>query len=101
MTVSEIVFDSNRPGTLGGPGIWTASRESTDDGWSAPEHLGAPISSQASYTGASLSWDGKTMVFGSTRAGSELGSNELSSHDVYVTTRPTSSCFPMPYAAVG
>jgi len=77
----EIVFDSTRPGTLGGPDIWTAKRESIFDAWMTPDHLDAPINSPASETRATLSWDGLTMVFGSTRAGSE-GSN-----DVYVTTR--------------
>ncbi len=77
----EIVFDSTRPGTLGGPDIWTATRENTEDDWDVPTHLDAPINSEASETRASLSWDGKTMVFGSTRVGGE-GSN-----DIYVTTR--------------
>ncbi|MGI8998065.1 MAG: TolB family protein [Pyrinomonadaceae bacterium] len=84
----EIVFDSNRPGTFSSlPDIWTALRESTDDDWPEPEHLDAPINSAASETRASLSWDGQTMVFGSTRPGSELGANGLPSNDVYVTTR--------------
>ena len=82
----EIVFDSTRPLTLGGPDIWTASRESLADNWSEPVHLDAPINSSASETRASLSWDGTTMVFGSTRMGSELGSNGLPSNDIYVTT---------------
>lgn len=83
----EIVFDSTRPLTLGGPDIWTASRESTADNWSEPVHFDAPINSSASETRPSLSWDGKTMVFGSTRTGSEVGMNGLPSNDVYVTTR--------------
>jgi Tol biopolymer transport system component len=77
-----IVFDSTRPGPLGGPDLWTAWRGSTDASWSAPLHLDAPVSSNASDSRASLSWDGETMVFGSSRAGSEAGSN-----DVYVVTR--------------
>jgi hypothetical protein len=77
----EIVFDSTRPGTLGGPDIWTAKRESILDDWITPDHLDAPVNSPASETRATLSWDGLTMLFGSTRAGAE-GSN-----DVYVTTR--------------
>ena len=77
----EIVFDSTRPGTLGGPDIWTAWRESTSEPWGAPEHL-ASLSSPAPDTRASLSWDGTFMVFGSARAGGE------GSADVYVTTRP-------------
>jgi Tol biopolymer transport system component len=83
----EIVFDSTRPGTLGGPDIWTATREHCDDGWSEPVHLDAPINSEASETRASLSRNGKTMLFGSTRAGSEIGPNGLPSNDIYVTTR--------------
>lgn len=96
----EIVFDSTRPGTLGGPDIWTASRASTDNNWSAPFHFAAPINSAASETRASLSFDGLTMVLGSTRPGSELDSNGVPSNDVYVTTReklrtptPTSADF--------
>ena len=77
--------------TFGGPDIWTASRESTDD-WSAPVHLCAPVSSEASDTRASLSRNGATMVFGSTRPGSELGSNGLPSNDVYVTMRERRRC---------
>jgi hypothetical protein len=83
----EIVFDSTRMGTLGGPDIWTAVRESIEVDWSAPVHFDAPINSAASETRASLSWDGLTMNFGSTRSGSELGLNFLPSNEVYVTTR--------------
>jgi hypothetical protein len=78
----EVVFDSTRPGTLGGPDLWTSSRDDEDAAWSPPTHLDAPVSSAASETRASLSWDGETMVFGSTRSPSEAGSN-----DVYVVTR--------------
>jgi Tol biopolymer transport system component len=77
----EIVFDSNRPGTLGATDILTAYRESIYQDWSPPVFFGAPINSPAAESRASLSWDGLTMVFGSMRPGSE-GSN-----DVYVTTR--------------
>ncbi len=77
----EIVFDSTRPGGFGGPDIWTASREDNDDTWLAPTHLDAPLNTSASETRASLSGDGKTMVFGSTRPGGEGG------NDIYVTMR--------------
>lgn len=79
----EIVFDSNRLPTLGGPDIWSASRESTEDDWSEPVHL-ITISSNLSDTRASLSRNGTTLVFGSNRAGSE------GMADVYVTTRERS-----------
>lgn len=77
----EIVFDSNRPGTLGGPDIWTAARESVDDAWLSPAHLPAPINSSANETRASLSWNGEQMVFGSNRAGAE------GQADIFLTTR--------------
>ena len=83
----EIVFDSPRPGTLGGNDIWTASRSNTGSDWSAPFHFDAPINSAASETRASLSFDGLTMYFGSTRPGSEPDPNGVPSNDVYVTTR--------------
>lgn len=77
----EIVFDSTRPGTLGGPDIWIATRPDTASPWSAPEHL-AHLSSPAGDTRASLSWDGTFMVFGSGRSGGE------GQADIYVSTRP-------------
>lgn len=67
----EIVFDSNRPGGIGGIDIYTATREGTDGDWLTPENLGALINTAANETRASLSWDGLQLVFGSTRAGVE------------------------------
>ena len=77
----EIVFDSTRPGTLGGPDLWIATRESNTGAWSAPEHLIA-LSSAAADTRASLSFDGTFLLFGSARTGGEGG------NDIYVSTRP-------------
>ena len=76
----EIVFDSNRPGTLGGPDIFSASRSRVTDSWSAPVHLSA-LSSPAPDTRASLSKNGKTLVFGSSRPGVE------GMADIFITTR--------------
>jgi Tol biopolymer transport system component len=77
----EIVFDSNRTGTLGLQDIWTASRETTADDWSTPTNLGPVINSPAMEARATLSRDGLTMFFGSNRAGTQGGS------DIYVTSR--------------
>ncbi|MEO6333650.1 MAG: hypothetical protein ABIO91_01585 [Pyrinomonadaceae bacterium] len=85
----EIVFDSTRPGTLGGPDIWTASRENEYSDWDAPVHLPAPINSTAAETRASLSWDGTQLVFGSNRVGVEgpvPGTTNLQA-DIFVSTR--------------
>lgn len=76
----EIVFDSNRSGGLGGLDIWTSTRASTADPWSAPTNLGSDINSSANDLRASLSWDATTLYFGSFRAGE-------GSQDLYVTTR--------------
>lgn len=77
----EIFFDSNRPGGLGGADLWTATRASTSDAWSATTNLGPNVNSRAVDARPSLSWDGTTLYFGSTRAGGE------GSSDLYVTTR--------------
>jgi hypothetical protein len=77
----EIFIDSNRAGGLGGLDIWTATRASTTDAWSAPTNLGAAVNSTANELRPSLSWDGTTLYFGSTRAGGE------GSQDLFVTTR--------------
>jgi hypothetical protein len=77
----EVVFGSDRAGTLGGNDIWTATRASIDDDWLPPVHLDAPINSPAVETRPTLSWDGLTMYFDSIRPGGEGLS------DNYVTTR--------------
>jgi len=78
----EVVFDSNRPGGFGLQDIWTASRESTADGWSTPTNLGPTVNSPAMDARATLSRDGFTLFFGSNRAGSEGGLS-----DIYMATR--------------
>ena len=77
----EIVWDSTRYGTLGGPDIWISTRSSTDDPWDTAVHLDAPINSAATESRASLSWDGTRLMFGSTRPGVE------GSADVFTATR--------------
>jgi Tol biopolymer transport system component len=77
----EIVFDSDRPGGLGGPDIWSATRASVSNTWSAPVNLGQNVNSDSAETRASLSRDGKRLTFGSTRPGGQ------GSSDIYVSTR--------------
>jgi hypothetical protein len=77
----EIVFDSDRPGGLGGPDVYAATRASVTDAWSAPVNLGGAINSAAGDTRGSLSWDGRTLLFGSPRAGGE------GSSDIYFSRR--------------
>jgi Tol biopolymer transport system component len=83
-----VVFDSTRPGTLGGPDIFVARRSELGAAWSTPRHLPAPINSAANETRASLSRDGETMYFGSNRPGGELDPvSSLPSNDIYRTHR--------------
>jgi hypothetical protein len=64
----EIYFSSNRPGGKGGPDIWMATRASAHDAFSAPVNLGDAVNSPAGESRPSLSWDGTTLYFGSTRS---------------------------------
>jgi hypothetical protein len=77
----ELFFFSNRPGTLGAADIYAATREKKSESWSTPFNLGPNVNSAAAETRPSLSWDGTTLYFGSTRPGGE------GSTDHYVTTR--------------
>lgn len=62
----EVVFDSNRDGFQGASrnlDIWTATRASVADPWSAPANLGAVVNTAAAELRASFSWDGSTLYF--------------------------------------
>lgn len=77
-----IVFDSDRPGGLGGPDIWAASRAHAFDRWSEPVNLGSNVNTGSAETRASLSRDGRRLYFGSNRPGHQ------GSSDVFVALRP-------------
>jgi len=83
----EIVFDSTRPGTLGGPDIYSAKRATVSDAWSVPVNLGSLVNTSSSESRASLSWDGLILFFGSNRPGSELTDGVTPSNDIYFTSR--------------
>jgi WD40-like Beta Propeller Repeat len=75
----EIVFDSNRPGGQGRlPDVWSATRAHHWAPWSEPLNLGPAVNSPAAETRPSLSPDGSTLYFGSTRG---------SSQDIFTSTR--------------
>jgi WD40-like Beta Propeller Repeat len=84
---TEIVFDSDRAGTLGGPDIWSSTRPSLLARWSEPVNLGPGINSPAAETRASFADRGRTLHFGSTRAGSEPAPTGGPSQDLYVASR--------------
>jgi WD40-like Beta Propeller Repeat len=76
----EVVFSSNRTGTLGGQDIWVATRGSLRDPWSTPVNLGASVNTAAAETRPSLSRRAETLLFG--RAPGPEGMS-----DIYVATR--------------
>jgi hypothetical protein len=76
----EVVFSSNRTGTLGGQDIWTATRRHIRDPWSAPVNLGSAVNTAASESRPSLSRDARTLLFGRSP-----GPEGMS--DIYVSTR--------------
>jgi hypothetical protein len=73
----ELVFDSTRPGGLGGPDIWVSSRSTASGEWSSPVNPGAPINSAAGESRPSLSRDGSRLYFGSTRPGGQGNSDVM------------------------
>jgi hypothetical protein len=75
----ELVFSSNRPGSEGFD-IWSASRASITDLWSDSVNLGTNVNSPGNETRPSLSWDARTLLFGSTRPGEGVS-------DIYYSTR--------------
>ncbi|HEV2750026.1 MAG TPA: hypothetical protein VGV12_05815 [Gemmatimonadales bacterium] len=80
----EIFLHSNRAGGLGGNDLWTSTRRSVHEPWSPPVNLGAPLNTAAGENQPSLSYDGRTLIFSSTRAGGLGGS------DIWMSTRAPS-----------
>jgi hypothetical protein len=76
----EVVFSSNRAGTLGGQDIWVATRRSVHHPWSVPVNLGDAVNTAASESRPSLSRSARTLLFGRTPGPEGIG-------DIYVTTR--------------
>jgi hypothetical protein len=76
----EIVFSSNRSGTLGGQDLWLATRRSVAHRWSAPVNVGSAVNTAAAETRPSFSRDAQTLYFG--RAPGPEGST-----DIFVSAR--------------
>ena len=76
----EVVFSSNRTGTVGGQDIWVATRGRLHDSWSVPVNLGPSVNTAAAETRPSLSWQARTLLFG--RAPGPEGMS-----DIFVATR--------------
>lgn len=77
----EMFMYSNRPGTLGMADIYVSTRSNASDPWSTPANLGSNVNSaDGAETRPSLSWDKKTLYFGSSRAGGEGSSDHYVTH---------------------
>ena len=79
----EIFFFSTRAGGVGGADLWTSTRRSVHDTWSTPVNVAA-LNSPLAEQQPSLSSDGRTLVFASSRSGSFGGT------DIYISTRTQS-----------
>lgn len=80
----EIIFFSNRASGLGNTDLWASTRRSVHDAWSTPVNLGAPVNTTAVDQQPSLSHDGRTLLFTSTRPGGVGG------QDIWMSTRTPS-----------
>ncbi len=80
----EVFLYSNRAGGSGGNDLWTSTRRSVHEPWSPPVNLGAPLNTTAGETQPTLSHDGRTLIFASTRTGG------LGASDIWMSTRTPS-----------
>jgi hypothetical protein len=65
----ELIFTSDRPGGIGGLDLWASTRDNTHDPWSEPLNLGPRVNTEFDERGPSLSSNGLTLFFSSTRPG--------------------------------
>jgi beta-lactamase regulating signal transducer with metallopeptidase domain len=79
----ELYFCSDRPGGSDGTDIWMTTRATTLDEWIEPVNLGATVNSSAGESSTSISVDGLSLYFSSSRSGG------YGSADIYVSTRAT------------
>ena len=67
----SLYFCSNRPGGYGHRDLWVTSRSTKDNEWGTPENLGPTVNSSAKEAFPSISADGSTLYFASSRAGGQ------------------------------
>jgi len=70
-------FSPHRPNGFGQADIWIATRETTEDNFGAPENMGETINSRYYDGGATLSADGLTLLFDSSRPDGRVGGVDL------------------------
>lgn len=72
----ELLMSSNRAGTFGNFDIWRSTRDTVQEPWSTPVHIGPPINTTGVDSQPTLSRDGQTLIFTSNRPGS-IGNTDL------------------------
>ncbi|HUU20850.1 MAG TPA: LamG-like jellyroll fold domain-containing protein [Sedimentisphaerales bacterium] len=80
-----LYFSSRCPGGYGDFDIWVTTRATLSDPWGEPVSLGPTINTSAWDFGPHITADGRTLLFSSGKPGGVGG------HDMYVTTRATTS----------
>ena len=79
----SLYFASNRSGGSGSQDIWVSMRERKGDPWGKPENLGPIVNTSSFDWGPSISADGLSLFFDSTRPGGHGG------FDIWITMRKT------------
>jgi hypothetical protein len=79
----EVYIESDRSDGYGGWDLWVLRRDALDADWGPPENLGPVVNSSGGELRATISADGLTLFFGSTRPGGQGNA------DLYMTTRAT------------
>jgi len=64
-----LVFESNRPGGLGGYDVWMTRRKSVNDPWEPAVNLGPTVNSARDEGSGAISANGRMLYFNSTGAG--------------------------------
>ncbi|MBL7185149.1 MAG: PD40 domain-containing protein [Phycisphaerae bacterium] len=79
----SLYFASDRPGGHGDSDIWVTTRPTADEPWAEPVNLGSIVNSSSYDNHPSVSADGLTLYFGSSRE------PWPGYYDLFVTRRPT------------
>lgn len=85
----EMFFSSTRPGGFGAADIYTSTRASVSDPWSAPVNVGEPVNSSVADFRAGTFGSGTELYFFSPRPGG-VGGNDL-----YRATRSRTTIIPI------
>jgi hypothetical protein len=85
----SLFFVSDRPGSTGGGDLWVTTRASVSEPWGEPTNLGQTVNSSEWDSHPSISADGLSLFFGSTRE--KVGTSHPEYCYIYMTSRPTTS----------